>query len=100
MTDELARFSEAEAKIALTTDVPTLYEYYGAAKAYEEYSRAMRLKQDQVARAVFVRLQAARRIGELVPAKSPQETGRGKLSENRIDILPAPQRIPSACCHS
>lgn len=66
---ELQRFSEAEAKVIRCQDVPTLYEFYNVAQAMEAYARGKRLETDLVSRAVYVRLLAARRLGELVPAE-------------------------------
>lgn len=67
-SNELQRFSEAEAKVIRCQDVPTLYEYYNVAQAMEAYARGKRLETDLVSRAVYVRLLSARRLGELVPA--------------------------------
>jgi len=85
VSKELIKLSRAEQQLAVAKDIPALWEIHNIAAAAETYARAHRLETDAVSRAVRVRLLAARRIGELVPAVL-NEGGPKRRSEVRTDI--------------
>jgi hypothetical protein len=66
---------------------------HDVAVAADAYAKAHRLGLKAENHAMEIRLLAARRIGELVPAVMPDKTGRGKKTVRSSDSFPEKQRL-------
>ena len=76
MPDYLAKLSKAEQWLSEARNLSELKEIHDIAVAAEAYAEAHRLGVQAANHALEVRLLAARRIGELVPAVSPKDSGK------------------------
>lgn len=87
----LQKLSQAEKWLSEAKDLSDLKEIHDIAIAAEAYAKAHRLGIDAENHAREVKFLAARRIGELVPAELPKESGKKahtKVSECRTPQIP------------
>lgn len=89
----LAKLTQAEKWLAEAKSLEDLHQIHDIAVAAKAYAQAHRLGLGAENHAMEVRLVAARRIGELVPAVERSETGRGKKTVRNSDSFPNRQRL-------
>ncbi len=87
-TTALEKLSKAEAWLAEAKSLEDLKEIHDIARAAEAYAKALDLGVEAENHAVEIRLLAARRIGELVPATPLDEAGRqgGRGKEKPAEV--------------